>query len=225
MKHFFITCILFLMLSGCRNLDRCETRCSPDFFTNVDYSDTSDISKTFKLQRPIKLNNKCGYKHEFQFWQSFIVNDSQSQELPWRGRLFYTSKAIYFELDSGNVFKYFDFGMNVGDSEEINAIVSNYSEYLKRKVDLTKRYQLHLESKFCDKNLNDTIYKFRFKNINVLFNQTDLVFYISIQHGIIGICHSTLLGSGIEEIFSSIGNIYDNTDKQYVRQKSNGNIL
>ncbi|MNE71315.1 hypothetical protein D3C80_1671760 [compost metagenome] len=74
-------------------------------------------------------------------------------------------------------------------------------------VEITKHYEFELENKFIDRELKDTVFKFRFNNIGAFINKDDLVFYVSLKCGVLGI-YNAFRDAEKEEILSYRGNIY-----------------
>jgi hypothetical protein len=217
---FALSIILLIVRCG----DKYEKKCNPDFFERVN-GDTTDLKLVFKLGNPFTTNGKCEYPHEFLFWRGGVINNKPIPYIHLKGNIYKLGGAIYFELDSGNTFKYFDFDMAIGQSQPITFFRYLYDDYSKKNIRMDKNYDLVLEDKFLDNSIQDTVYKFRFSNIEIQLEETDVVFYMSQHYGLVGAYHTNLLKDGTEEVFSSVGNVYNEINKKYMRSPSKGNIL
>lgn len=71
---------------------------------------------------------------------------------------------------------FFDFGMNVNECKKIR--------YYKRNN--LKEYELCLEDKFYCTNRNDSVFKFFFKNYNVVGKNSGIVYFVSPKIGVLG---------------------------------------
>jgi hypothetical protein len=205
--------------------DNFMRNCNAGFFEKTNTNDTSELNLVFKCNNPITINSKCRYDHAFTFWRGAIIGDKSVPYIHLKGTIFKLGGAVYFELDSGSTFKYFDFDMVIGQSEPITFFKYLYDDYTRKSIKVNWKYNLILESKFIEASIHDTVYKFRFSKIGVQIEDTDIVFYVSQHYGLQGAYHASLSDDGMEEIFSSIGKIYNDEDKTHIRRYSQSNIL
>lgn len=222
----YITLVLIVIIAflftQC-NPQTCERRCVPSFFEKIDNQDTSELKSIFKLSAGNLFNQKCGYVHELKFWYGTVVNDKPVSYLKWNGRLFNIDDIVYFELDSGNTIKYFDFSMPLDQPESIQIV--RFVERFDQKVKLTKQYNLVLEEKFYDESFQDTICKFRFGKLGVMTNDDDLVFYIGRHAGLKGIYAGGVIDEKTEEVLSYKGMIYMQRKGKYAKKIVTGQLL
>lgn len=201
----------------------CKDNCIPVFFSENDIKDTADLKSTFKNQI---INNKdlgCVYQHEFTYWKGYSIDNQFVPYFHLKGLLYKEGSMLKLNLDSGNTIKYFDFSLPI-DSPELVKLKQSKT-YMGKQVSRTLEYNLLLENKFYYPSIKDTVYKFRFDHLGIITNDGDLVMFVTMNHGVIGICVSSLANM-IEEIFESKGNIFideprSKNKKGYLR----GNIL
>lgn len=206
-----IIVLLFIQLTNCKEA------CEADFF-DKQIKDTAQLSLIFRLSKGTKEGALCGYNHRFKYWLGDVVDGKAISYLEWDGDLFNKDEVIYLRLKNGNTVKYFDFGLPIDQPERVEIVQNRNGFSIKRS------YSLIHEEKFYDDQVQDTIHKFRFKNINAN-TVRDLVFYVGYRAGLTGVYNGGIIDGTREEVISSKGNLYPDKSKRHTKQLSKGHLL
>lgn len=177
-------------------------------FFDKSFYDTSRIMRQFFKVNEIHLDESVyGYNHEFSFWKGYVNKNGQFiSSLGYRGNIFLKNRIIFLVPEGvQDTIKYFDFNAKIGEKRSMDLKFRKLD--VLPMVEITKHYDFELEDKFIDRELKDTVFKFRFNNIGAFINNDDLVFYVSLKYGVLGI-YNAFRDAEKEEILSYRGNIY-----------------
>jgi hypothetical protein len=200
--HLVLFIIAVLGIMGCNNKQK-SLRC--DFFQN-----RNDFIKPIfiNLDSVGKNNGRLGYYAHF-------AAPLKKGKLYWmKGFVYEDNNAIYcqFEYPDFYPFKLFDFNLQTDSSEIIHwkcNLIDKRSDSI--FIALHKDYQLRLDSKFYDRKIGDTIYKFTFVKFGVI-PEGDLVFFVGKKSGVVGcylsVINKDIFGKSYPKIFAITGNIY-----------------
>lgn len=107
------------------------------------------------------------------FYDGSLINNNKLV-----GTLYEKGNQVFFKSDYPNKLNFvlFDFGLKKEDCIDV--------EYQKNKK--LKKYVLCNKDIFYDRKISDTIYKFYFKNYEVLNKDTGLMVFVSKKRGVLG---------------------------------------
>ncbi len=193
----------------------CKSKpCNPDFFDRVDeYPQFSHIFKVDSLH--FYRESLCAYRFRFRFW------DTTSSKYQLGGRIFMVGQELFCLFESGQYqYLLMDFSNN-----GIEIPVEIPGGIHEGKYNSTPdSYFFLLEQKWYDKKYNDTIYKFRFKEMDITSGEYDVIMYVGKQvgwvGGYLGGFPPVLPGEksdSTEYLDNFYGDIFLDTDKKYKR--------
>ena len=203
MKRTNLILLFVLILSSCT-----DNSVKESVFFDKNFYDTSRVMQHFfKVNKTLLTDSVSGYDHEFSFWKGYAKKNGKFiSSLGYRGKIFLENRIIYLVPEGvQDTIKYFDFTAKIGEKKSMNLKI--------RKLDvlpileISKHYEFELENKFIDRELKDTVFKFRFNGIGAFINKDDLIFYVSLKYGVLGI-YNAFRDVEKEEILSYRGNIY-----------------
>lgn len=178
--------------------------CTPSFFKGYKGNkDSMDI--TFFRISDSMVNKVCGYNHKFNYWRGISKEGKYIPLFSIEGFIHKVNDVIYLTpLGQNQAIKYFDFNMK---SKELINLKYKAAGFTGDTISIDKKYYLGLENIFFDKEIKDTIYKFRFSGFKTEKYNDDLVFFVGKNYGVAGI-YNSMINDSIEEIISYRGNIY-----------------
>jgi hypothetical protein len=200
-----------------------KENCKPCFFDN--YQDLGswkdsirDSFFLFGIHTPHLIKDSiCTYYHEYNAWNG-DMKKGKWLSYNYKGEIYHKNGKIYFIPKNDTLsYIYFDFRM---DKRKVYHFDKKFNKkpYLNNDTIKLKgfyNHRLFLEDKFLHDSINDTVYKFRFEDTFISWHTKDLVFFVSIKYGVLGIFEGYIninnQGKKEENLYGPYwGNIFSN---------------
>lgn len=200
----------------------CKSKpCNPEFFDRVD--EFPQYRKVFHLDSVQNYNQSfCAYNFHFRFW------DTLESRYQLRGVIFMSGQKIYChikERQAGYILLDFD------EKSGVTTSIAPQTYAHGRIVSYPDEFSLKVDSKWFDEKYNDTIYKFRFMDMEIKEGY-DVLMYIGKHVGWVGgyLGGFKLIPPGdnsdsIEYMTRFYGDIFLEKDTKYKREMKILNIM